>query len=267
MIAALILAAALFTGCSEDEPEIFDPPTVLTSAGGNIHLEEGADEYTIEGTAQSSAPLMDIRLLEITDDGEFQIGSSITDFDSPLFRQFAFAITGIDRDMTVRVRVTDTEYQSATTDDINIFYTALPPDTPLSEPADTVWQRTGGAAATGLGEFGLAWTSNVKTVMAVIRKDEAEKFVQLDESDWDEIETLEALMEKVEEAEDMEDYRGVSAEASATYNHVLATVHDGRYYLILVESATVQSTDAGTVVTISVQYKTTVPDEEEAVEE
>lgn len=263
MPAALIIVAAMFTGCDEDEPEIFDPPTVLTSAGGNINLEQGVDQYTIEGTAQSTAPLMDIRLLRITGDSEVQIGSSITDFANPVFHQFSFTITGIDQDMTVRVRVTDTEYQSATTDAINIFYTPPPAETPLSEPADTVWKRTAGAAATGLADFGLAWTSNIKTIKAVIRKDEAEKFVQLDESDWEEIETLEALMERVDEADDMADYRGVSATASGTYNHVLATVHNGQYYLILVESATVQSTDAGTVVNISVQYRTAGPDEEE----
>jgi hypothetical protein len=263
IIAALIMAAGMLTGCDEDDPEIFDPPSVMTSAGGNIQLDPGVDEYTVNGTAQSSAPLMDIRLIEITDDGEFQIGNRITSFENPVFHQFSFPITGITRDMTVRVRVTDTQDQTAMTDPISIFYNPLPAETPLSEAADTVWRRTGSAAGTGLADFGLAWTSNVKTVKAVIRKDGAEKFVQLDAADWEEIETLEELMEKVDEAEDMTDYRGVSAMAPGSYNDVLATIHDGQYYLILVESATVQATDDGTVITISVKFKTAVTEETE----
>ncbi len=261
MMSVIVMAAVVFTSC-EDDDEIFDPPTVLTSAGGTIILEEGVDEYTVNGTAQSSAPLMEIKLLEVTGDGEFQIGNSITEFADPLFHQFSFTITGIDSDITVKVRVTDTEYQDADTDPINIVYTP-PSETPLTEASDTTWQRIAGADGTGLGDFGLAWTLNQKTTRAVISKDGAEKFVQLDEQAWDELETLEALMEEVEASEDMEDYRGVSAEAPATYNDVLATIYDGRYYLILVESATVESTDAGTLINISVQYKTSPQEEVE----
>ncbi len=252
-VAGLLIVAAVFTACEEDE--IFDPPTVLTSAGGEIVLAEGVEEYTLEGTVLSDAGVAEIKLLEVTDDGNFQIGSTLTNFENPNQVSFTFTITGITDVMVVKVEATDIDMQTSYSDDITLVYTPIP-ETPLTEAEEATWQRVGGTAGTGLEEFGLAWTLNQKSVMAVIRKDTAEKFVQLAEEAWEEIETLEALTEAVEEADDMDDYRGVSAEQNDTYNDVLATVVNGQYFLILVKSATVTTGDAGTTVTITVDYKT-----------
>ncbi len=253
LMAALLIVAAVFTACEDDE--IFDPPTVLTSAGGEIVLAEGVEEYTIEGTVLSDAGVAEIKLLEVTDDGNFQIGTTLTNFENPNSVPYSFTITGITDVLVVKVEATDVEMQTSYSNEITLVYTPIP-ETPLTEAEEATWQRVGRTAGTGLGEFGLKWTLNEKSVMAVISKETAEKFVQLDEEAWEEIETLEALTEAVDDAEDMEDYRGVSAGQNATYNDVLATVVDGQYFLILVKSATVTTADAGTTITIEVEYKT-----------
>ncbi len=252
-VAGLLLVTAMFTACEDDE--IFDPPTVLTSAGGEIVLDEGVEEYTLEGTVLSDAGVAEIRLLEVTDDGNFQIGSTLTNFEDPNSVPYSFTITGITDVMVVKVEATDIDMQTSYSDEITLVYTPVP-ETQLTDAEQTEWKRVGGNDGTGLDEFGLKWTRNLKSVMAVIEKDGAGKFVQLAEEAWEEIETLEALIEEVEDAEDMEDYRGVSAEQDNTYNDVLATVVDGQYFLILVKSATVTTGDAGTTVTIDVEYKT-----------
>lgn len=219
-------------------------------------MPEGVEEYTLEGTVLSDAGVAEIRLLEVTDDGNFQIGNTLTNFENPNQVSFSFTITGITDVMVVKVEATDIDMQTSYSDEVTLVYTEIP-DTPLTEAEETEWKRIAGSDGTGLDEFGLKWTLNEKSVMAVISKEAAEKFVQLEEEAWEEIETLEALTEAVEEAEDMDDYRGVSAEQNDTYNDVLATVVDDQYFLILIKSATVTTADAGTTITITVEYKTT----------
>lgn len=251
--AALVTLAAIFTGCEDDE--VFNPPTVLTEVGGEIVLDEGVTEFTLEGTVQSEPGLSEVRLLEILEDKYFQL-ESVSSFDDPGFYSYSFTITGITDTISVVVEATDTEFQTSTSDPVTIIYTPIP-ETLLTEAKDTIWKRIAGDDGTGLEMFGLEWTDNLKTVMAVIKKNGADKFVQLEETDWEDITTLEDLAVAVETADDMVDYRGVSAEADDTYNDVLATQVGDQYFLILVESATVEyDQQIGTTVTINIFYKT-----------
>lgn len=259
--AGFVLFAFVFTSCEDDE--VFSPPLVLTTSGGEIVLAEGVGDYTLEGTVQSEAGVAEVRLLEVTDDGNFQIGDALTSFEDPGLVSYSFTITGITDTMVVRVEAIDIEFQASYSDDITFIYTPVE-ETPLSEAVDSTWERVGGSAGTGLEMFGLKWTDNLKTTKAVIEKDGAGKLVQLTGEHWDSIETLEVLAATVEESEGIDDYRGVSATQSDTYNEILATKVGDDYYLIRVIDATVSTGEVGTTISISIEYKSVVEDEEGA---
>ncbi len=128
----------------------------------------------------------------------------------------------------------------------------------LTEAAPFEWKRVAGAAGTGLEMFGLKWTSNAKVVHAQIKKDGASKFVKLNSSACTSITNEAELVAAVEAAADMEVYAGVSAEANSDYNDVLATVYNGKYYLIHVKNGKIETGSAGTTITIKGLYKTVV---------
>jgi hypothetical protein len=125
--------------------------------------------------------------------------------------------------------------------------------TPLSSAQDFTWQRVGGANGTGLAEFGLSWTSNTSSV-AIIKKD-ADKFVELDASDWTGLTTVEGLIAAIDAAVDQADFRGISVTASNSYDVVLGTKKGSDYFLIHITNATVTSDASGTTVTITGDYK------------
>ena len=257
-MASLILLAAFFTACEDDE--VFDPPVITLNQGPEVVLAEGVEVFSLTGTVESDAGLSEVNLLEVTDDGNF-ILESVTTFADPNTYSFDFMISGITEQMTVAVEAVDTELQATNSMSVTIVYTPVP-ETPLTEAEEATWQRIGGQPGTGLDMFGLAWTANAKSISAVIRKDDADKFVQLEAEDWEGITILEDLIEKVDDADDMQDYRGVSATTPGTYDDVLATVVGDQYFLILVKSATVTFSEAtGTTVTIYVEYKTVEPEE------
>ncbi|MDH6356827.1 hypothetical protein [Parabacteroides sp. PF5-9] len=127
----------------------------------------------------------------------------------------------------------------------------------LSEAEDFEWKRIGGANATGLEQFGLAWTSNTATA-AIIKTDNETKLVKLSAEDWSEIETKEQLKDAVDNGTDIEQYSGVSAiDASKTYDEVLAVdvKGEGVYYLIHITKSTVALELSGTTITITGESK------------
>ncbi|MBN2263773.1 MAG: hypothetical protein JW735_12710 [Prolixibacteraceae bacterium] len=128
-------------------------------------------------------------------------------------------------------------------------------ETPLSEATDFEWKRVGGSAGSGLEMFGLTWTINKSTMVnAIIRKD-ADKFVELAPEQWTTITNIEALVEAVDAAEDMDEWNKISADASKSYDLCLATVKEGKYFLIHITNSTVSVGDVGTTISITGQYK------------
>lgn len=102
------------------------------------------------------------------------------------------------------------------------------------------WVRANGADGTGLAELGLKWTTN--RVSAVIEPVEGAVLYSVPAEKWDEITTeaeLDALFSDGGAAEAIKDYRGVSCDASHTYDDVIATWYDGYYYLIHITKCTV----------------------------
>lgn len=181
----------------------------------------------------------------------------VEDIDDEAFTEFVGIPTGMSPvafEGKVYAKITDVEGESS---EISFNLTVEAATTPLEAEEPFVWERIGAVPGVGLDMFGLKYNSNVKEVMAVIQKDGAEKLVELDATYWDGIQTQEELMGAIIVGEDLGDegYRGVSAEASATYNDVLGVLYDGEYYIINITEGTVENVTAGTKVTITGNYK------------
>ncbi len=258
--AMILIAAGIFTSCEEEAN--MAPVITFTNGISSVDLGAGDTDHTITGTIEAEAGLDQVKIFQVTDAGETQLGSAITDFKAGsavvkgtdgLTYNFSFDILGITDDIVVKVQATDKDNQTASK---NFTITAGgAASTLLTAAQSTTWKREGGNDATGLGMFGLKWTKNLKAVSAVVEKDGASKFVELSSAAWG-FETYDELVEAVDAASDMASYKEISAEANATYNDILATVYEGNYYLIKVVSANVSSGTAGTVVTVDVEYKT-----------
>ena len=77
--------------------------------------------------------------------------------------------------------VTDVDGNTATaTINVSVNEPAIP-----LEAADFTWNRHGGAAATGLDEFGLEWNSNAKEIYAVITPAEGAQLYKFDPEVWE----------------------------------------------------------------------------------
>jgi hypothetical protein len=83
----------------------------------------------------------------------------------------------------------------------------------------------------------------------------ATKFVQLTPAQWASITTKEDLAAAVDAGTDIVEYSGVSAEATGTYDDVLATKYNDEYFIIHVTNATVVVGGSGTTITITGKYK------------
>ncbi|MCF0206167.1 MAG: hypothetical protein HUK15_01955 [Bacteroidales bacterium] len=118
------------------------------------------------------------------------------------------------------------------------------------------WSRLGNTR-TGLDEFGLQWTSNAKVVEAVIKPVEGAKLYILSAEDY-----AATSLEQITLPAEATQYKSVSCEASKDYNDVIATVYNGKTYVMNVlrgEVATVSG--QGTKVTITGNYKAFVNEE------
>ncbi|HYG37091.1 MAG TPA: hypothetical protein VD908_00665 [Cytophagales bacterium] len=220
--------------------ELVNPPAEEQEAGAEI-------DFTVEVSASEN--IKSITIIE-------KIGSSSTTvdgypiesgFNSKTGHLFVFDYTVPNAEsVELTFKVTDKNGKEASE---SHTITIAASDTELAAAAAFEWKRVGSAAGTGLEAFGLAWTSNT-TTSAVIKKG-ADKLVVLAAADWTSITTKEALKAKVDAAADVTDYRGVSAEASGSYNDVIATKKGDVYYLINITKATVTTPSAGTTIVIT----------------
>ena len=135
----------------------------------------------------------------------------------------------------------------------------------LNEPAeplevnDFTWFRHGSNPGEGLEEFGLEWTSNLKEAHAIIKPVEGATLYGFGVGSdvWNEVTTdvekVAAFTEGLHSV--MEDFRGVSAWQSKDYDYVIGTLYEGEYHLIHITHGQVDSSAAGTDITITGQAK------------
>ena len=112
------------------------------------------------------------------------------------------------------------------------------------------WVREGNNR-TGLDTYGLQWTSNAKAVQAVIKPLEGAKLYILEAADYAAT-SVSAITFPAEATQ----YKSVSCEANGDYNDVIATVYNGKTYVMNVTKGTVTTSAAGTKVTITGNVKT-----------
>lgn len=255
----IIATLGVFTSC-EDESYLA-PQISFTNGVTEAELDPGVSSYTITGTITAEAGLDEVKLFAVDDFGETQIGDAIVSFNagSPVTEgadgvyDFVFDIENIEGDITVEVQATDTENQTTSRN----FEIMADASVMLTDPIDHTWRSAGANPATGLDMFGLKWEVNIEKAFFVkIEEGDADKFVRLGDSDWDNIQTYDELVAAVDEADAIQSYEDVSAGQDGTYNDVLATKYNDEYYLILVESADVSVDNTGTTVVIDIDYKT-----------
>ena len=129
----------------------------------------------------------------------------------------------------------------------------------LSFTADNItsgtfeWVREG-SDRIGLDVFGLQWFSNAKAIHAQIKPLDGARLYILTSSDY-EINDLYTLSSRLESVGESTVYNGVNVEDSANYNDVIATVYNGRTYLINITRCTVTTSAAGYRLVITGTYK------------
>lgn len=123
------------------------------------------------------------------------------------------------------------------------------------EAADFTWERVGAANGTGLEEFGLSWTANIKEVFASICPVEGCTLYGFSNVNFAEITTEAAKNALFVEAAQIERIHEVSAEATADYDLVYGTNYNGVFHLIHITHATVSVATEGTTIVINGQAK------------
>lgn len=261
LLGLFLVAGFMFTSCSDDntdEPKELKPVIsfktggTFTSSDVTINEGESIDVGVIcTANSNSNAKLNNVKVYTIVNNVAQAaiIDSTINTsaFDANYTITFPDAFTG-----KLYAEVTDKDGQK---NNVSFNITVEVATNPLDAEADFTWQRVGGSDATGLAMFGLKWTSNGKPVYAEIKKDMAQKFIQLTPVQWTSITTKEDLAAAVEAGTDIVEYSGVSAEASGTYDDVLATKYNDEYFIIHVTNATVEVGGSGTTITITGKYK------------
>lgn len=123
---------------------------------------------------------------------------------------------------------------------------------PAFTEATFEWKRVGSANATGLDAFGLKWTGNAKTVYAQIKPiDNNTKLYKLAAADYDK------AIAEINFGEEQTVYAGVQCDNGADYNDVIASVYNGKTYIINVKKSTITTnTTTGTTITITGNVKT-----------
>lgn len=260
---AMILVAAVAFFCSCGDPEA---PTVSLLDSGSMNTATfdlaTADEYVVAlGGAVSDAK--GISKIDVTrtmfDANDSVVGDVVTyTFDEPYdgLTDYSFAIaetlakTDVEGVATVVYKAV-VENKKAAQAEASYTITVV---APTYTDGTFEWKRLGSAAATGLSEFGLSWTQSGKTVTAKIVPIENSKLYILTAEDYA-ITNITDLNAKL--TSEATEYRGVNAEAptNKTYNDVIATVYNGKTYLINVTASVGTVETQGNQIIITGTYK------------
>lgn len=245
-----LVTLTFMASCTTEEEE--NPPLLTISPSSAQELIEG-ETFTVSVTAgENPTSKKALKSLVIKLDGATLqtinlSGSTYTndfEFTVPAVRAAAYVYT---------FELSDRDDKTATRTLNVTSVEETPPTTPLSSATNFTWQRTGGPASTSpdLALFGLTWSSNTAT--NAIISNGATKLVELASTTWTSLETVEDLEAAVTAA------TGVTSVnvpfPNSSINKVIATLKDGTYYLIYIQSSTSTAVTAGTQITITGQYK------------
>lgn len=247
-----------FTSCI-DEIENPEPSIEFVAGEGYISADtdwESETPFMLGVTAKSNtqtAKKLTSFNLTMTSDSEviYDTTYAIANQDSYSYDvQWELSGEGV---VTIQATVVDEAgKQNSVVLNINLVKTEQP-----LEAAAFEWKRVGGTPGTGLEEFGLQWTGNVKLVNAVIKPLEGVEMFILNGFDFSADLTATAKTEAINAGEKINDFRGVSADASKDYDFVIATRKaSGEEYIIHITRGDVSTiTGVGTQIIITGEYK------------
>ncbi len=256
-----------FTSCQDDEDDSLGAFLSVTEAGsgstgGAITISQGeALSFAIDARKGDS----DMETFAVSLSGVNTVNPIPTSLQGNTFPYtlsnaddetytdtIVFANAGANIGNTVYTfTVTD---KDGNTDVVTYNVTVDAGTTALSSANAFTWERVAGDPATGLAQFGLAWTSNSAT-SAIVAVDAATTMVELASADWMNIMTQEDLATAIAAGTAVTEYRGVSSSQNDTYDDVLGVSHNGTDYLIHITQGTVSTSGAGTTITITGEYK------------
>ena len=114
------------------------------------------------------------------------------------------------------------------------------------------WYRLGNTKE-GLAEVGLNWENQNKDILANIKPVAGAKLYILEAADYN-VTSIDALNAKLTTEATV--YRAISATQNGTYDDVIATVYNGKTYLMHITKSTATSETAGTAITVTGTMKT-----------
>lgn len=261
---ALLGATTMFlSSCAKDENNELGPTLTVTEASqtinnGALTVTKG-DSVQFMWDARKGSSDLDVFSIKIdgssiaeeTNNGNM-LPYSIKNADDEAYEDgYSFMANAIGT-KTYTFMVTD---KNGLTKSVDVDVTVNGQTTPLASAQAFQWKRVGSNAGTGLAQFGLQWTSNSST-SAIVKKDAATKFVQLNATAWTSLATHEDLSAAIDNGTVITQYTGVSAQSSGTYNDVLAVRYNGADYLLHITAGTVTTGgSSGTTITIDGMYK------------
>ena len=264
---ALLSAAVVFTSsCSDDDaplgPSLSITETTTGSKGGSVEIVQG---QALEFAWESRKGDNNIKTFSLSQSG-VNLTTSVETYKG---NTLPYSVTGGDRHTYVDtivfpsagLNLGSTNYTFTVTDGTNpkavsFNVTVVAPTagtTPLTDATGFEWKRIAGGQGQGLSAFGLKWTSNTggKAIVAI----DGSVMYKLPSSAWNTLVTQEDLAAAMSAATAIEKYDGVSTDASATYNDVLAVSYNGSNYLIHIASSNVTTGTEGTTIKIAGHYK------------
>jgi len=258
---AMILVAAVAFFCSCGDPEA--PTATFTDADGQVektyNLADASCDINITLTASDAKGLKTISVTRTMYDAnsetvgkaqEYEIPAAdyegLTEYSGAIKETLAKAdVEGAAKVVYEAVVVNKKDAQITATYTVNVV-------APAFTEATFEWKRVGAANATGLDAFGLKWTGNAKTVYAQIKPiDNNTKLYTLAAADYDK------AIAEINFGAEQTVYAGVQCDRGADYNDVIATVYNGKTYVINVKKSTITSdATTGTTITITGNVKT-----------
>lgn len=258
---AMILVAAVAFFCSCGDPEA--PTISFVDADGlnemTFDLTNASADVKITLTTSDSKGITNISVTRtMYDANNNEIGDAVeygpkaadyegkTDFSGVITETLAKAdVKDAVKIVYEAVVVNKKEVEAKATYTVNVV-------APAFTEATFEWKRVGAANATGLDAFGLKWTGNAKTVYAQIKPiDNNTKLYSLAAADYDK------AIADINFGAEQTVYAGVQCDRGADYNDVIATVYNGKTYVINVKKSTITSdATTGTTITITGNVKT-----------
>lgn len=265
---AMILVAAVALFCSCGDP-VAPTASLLNGEGtneANFDLAKAESmEIALTGTITADKGIKTLNVTKTILDAEENVLGDVVEYEftEPYegLTSYSFAIAETLAKAAVE-NAAKVEYSVVVVDNKDIATSAVYTVNvvaPVFSEATFEWYRLGNTKV-GLDEFGLNWASNAKAIEAVIKPVEGAKLYVLTAADYAATELSELTL-----GTEATQYKSVSCEASKDYNDVIATVYNGKTYLMHItrgEVATV--TGQGTKVTITGTYKTFTNAEEPA---